>query len=88
VKAHRSFGVRVFDGKDLFANLRSHAKFLVEFPREARFMCLSRFALAAGELPLAGEVRPFEPARHQEAAIFFDDRGEDNDGRSHRGVNG
>ena len=46
---------------------------------------LERFAgvpFAAGELPVAGEVRAVEPAREQERPVPLDDRRRDDDARA------
>jgi len=84
VQTHGSLGIGVLHGEDLFANLASHAKFLIEFTRQARVVRFARFALAARELPFSCEVRTLEPARHEKVAVALDDGGQDDDGRGQR----
>ena len=52
---------------------------------EARLMRLAGFALAARELPSARQMRAREAARHEDAAVAFDDGRNDDEGRARGG---
>ena len=72
VQPDRTRGIRVFRDQNFLADFGPDVQFLGEARAQTRFVGLAGLALAAGKLPVAGQMRAFEPARHEESAVPFD----------------
>jgi hypothetical protein len=73
-----AFGIFVRDVMDLGANSDVRIELFCDFPFEAPSEWFIGIALAAGELPEAGEVSAAEPPGHEVSTVALDDgRGHD-----------
>ena len=79
VQTHSPLGIGVLDGEDLPSNLASDVKFLIEFAGQAGVVRFAWLAFTARELPFSCQVSALESSRQEEAAVAFDDGGEDDE---------
>ena len=75
------------DGVHQLADLRDRIELLEDLPTQRFDMRLAVVDLAAGKLPVTGEVRAVRPQRQQKRSVAFDD-GRDDDDRGHFGADG
>ena len=81
VQADCAIGICMFGRENLPADFGRNVEFLAQFPCEAGLVRFVGLALAAGELPMAGQMRVLEAAGHQISAVAFDDGCDDDDRR-------
>ena len=84
MQLHDAFGVFVRDVVDFGADSDRWRRVPRLSPAEASCERFVVVALAAGELPEAGEVRPVEAPGHQKSTVALDDGGGHDDPRRRR----